>query len=156
MTDSSSDNGDGSSSSSSMHTTAGISAFFVLFSTLLAAVLILSKLLLHDRPRLAAILPESGMILLVGGMAGFLVNIFVSGVNDNYYNDDDNDSVAHSLLSFSPEVFFIALLPPIIFNVSLFEACFMSLYSSTSKYFLICITYIYFLVIYLIIIYNMI
>jgi hypothetical protein len=37
------------------------SAYFVLFSTLLSLVLILSKLL-QDRPVLASILPEAGMI----------------------------------------------------------------------------------------------
>jgi len=100
-----------------LSTTEGISAYFVLFSFLLAVVMVLSKLL-HSHPVLASILPEAGMILLVGMIAGFFVNLFVPEQQDVVVADDDNadDSVAQSLLSFSPEVFFIALLPPIIFN----------------------------------------
>jgi NhaP-type Na+/H+ or K+/H+ antiporter len=110
---------------------ATISAYFVFFSTLLAVVLILSKLL-QDRPRLARILPEAGMILAVGMTAGALVHwIFgedrleqVRGMElDNYDNDDNYgnsnvnvNTLVHNVLSFSPNVFFVALLPPIIFN----------------------------------------
>jgi len=60
------------------------------------------------------ILPEAGMILLVGIVAGFFLSLFV---DDNPKNDDDAaDNVAESLQSFSAKVFFLALLPPIIFN----------------------------------------
>ena len=121
----------------------GISAYFVLFSALLALVLILSKYL-HDRPRLASLLPEAGMILIVGVVFGAVIDVlFISdsssstssssqtqqqqqqqqqGQYDNNYNDDDavneavDEEVAKSLLSFSDEVFFLFLLPPIIFN----------------------------------------
>lgn len=89
----------------------GISAYFVLFSALLALVLVLSKLL-HDRPVLSSVLPEAGMILLVGMAAGFFVNLFTP---ENTTSDEEN-SVAEGLLSFSPEAFFVFLLPPIIFN----------------------------------------
>lgn len=109
--------------SSTWESTEGISAFFVLFSALLALVLVLSKIL-HDRPVVGSYFPEAGMILLVGMIAGFFVNLFVRpeviAPADNAENDDGaaeyDDSVAQSLLSFSPEVFFVALLPPIIFN----------------------------------------
>jgi NhaP-type Na+/H+ or K+/H+ antiporter len=101
-------------------TTDSISAYLVLFSALLAVVLILSKFL-HDQPKLASILPEAGLILLVGMIAGFFVDFLIDDQIDNAAaNDDDaaanDDSVAHNLLSFSSEIFFIALLPPIIFN----------------------------------------
>jgi len=107
---------------STWESTEGISAYFVLFSALLALVLVLSKVL-HDRPVLGSFFPEAGMILLVGMIAGFFVNLFIRpeviAPADNAENDDGaayDDSVAQSLLSFSPQVFFVALLPPIIFN----------------------------------------
>jgi len=109
------DTGDGSNGT--FDSTEGISAYFVLFSGLLALVLVLSKLL-HDRPRLASVLPEAGMILLVGMLAGSVVNLFVAPRIEQQSNDDDGGSsdVADSLLSFSPNTFFFVLLPPIIFN----------------------------------------
>lgn len=111
----------------------GISVYFVLFSALLSLVLILSKYL-HDRPRLASLLPEAGMILIVGVIFGALINVLF--IPDNQQSssssqqqqaqqetDDDgaateavDEEVAESLLSFSDEVFFLFLLPPIIFN----------------------------------------
>jgi NhaP-type Na+/H+ or K+/H+ antiporter len=102
----------------------GISAYIVLFSALLALVLVLSKFL-HDWPVLARIVPEAGMILLVGMIAGFFVNLTLKGTGDttttsssSQAGDDAtaSDSVAQGLLSFSPEAFFLVLLPPIIFN----------------------------------------
>lgn len=112
----------------------GISVYFVLFSALLALTLVLAKYL-HDRPRLASLLPEAGMVLIVGVVFGALINVlFIPDNNnqqqqtqsqnnnyDNNANDDDatqavDQEVAESLLSFSDEVFFLFLLPPIIFN----------------------------------------
>jgi sodium/hydrogen exchanger 8 len=52
------------------------------------------------------------MIILVGMLAGFIVDLCSSVPNDENMADD----VAQSLLSFSPTTFFIVLLPPIIFN----------------------------------------
>lgn len=75
--------------------------------------------MLHDRPAIASVLPEAGMTLLVGMIAGFFVNLYAD-TEEADPNTDDGDvvdiAVAESLLSFSPEVFFVALLPPIIFN----------------------------------------
>jgi flagellar biosynthesis protein FliQ len=63
---------------------------------------------------MSMVLPEGGMVLLVGIVAGFFLSLFV---DDNIENDDDAaENVAESLLSFSPKIFFLALLPPIIFN----------------------------------------
>lgn len=117
------------SSTATQHTwdtTENISAYFVLFSALLAVVMVLSKYL-HDRPRLNSYLPEAGMILIVGMIAGSIFQCFIDfdairareaapEYDDAMMAQSDNDSVAQSLLSFSPKVFFIALLPPIIFN----------------------------------------
>jgi NhaP-type Na+/H+ or K+/H+ antiporter len=88
-----------------------VSIYLVLFSLLLALVLVLSKLL-HDCPRLS-LLPEAGMILLVGMTCSVVVDWVYDGVDAL---DGKDDTVAVSLLSFSPQVFFLALLPPIIFN----------------------------------------
>lgn len=104
---------------------ATISAYFVCFSTLLAVVLILSKLL-QDHKRLASLLPEAGMILLVGMAAGALVHALYGDERisrargiDSEFDDDvnvDYEELVNNVLSFSPNAFFVALLPPIIFN----------------------------------------
>lgn len=106
-------------------TEVGISSYFVIFLSLLALVLVLSKFL-HDRPGLSSVLPEAGMTIIVGVTAGYLVYLFAPPQaepdNDREQGDDDDDDggedsdVAYGLLSFSPTVFFVALLPPIIFN----------------------------------------
>ncbi len=85
----------------------GIDLYFVIFLSLLAIVLVLSKYL-HDYPKLSGILPEAGMIIIVGTVAGSIINKFIS--------NGENGSVAEGLLSFSPKIFFFILLPPIIFN----------------------------------------
>ena len=95
-----------------------ISAYFVLFSALLSLVLILSRLL-HDRPVLSSLLPEAGMILIVGVVFGAIIHLMVNEPLEQELQEDEDGStetVAQSLLSFSPEVFFLVLLPPIIFN----------------------------------------
>jgi Sodium/hydrogen exchanger family len=123
--------GDSSSPESTELSTKGISAVFVLFSFLLATVLVLSKVLVHDHPAVNAWFPEAGMILCVGMVGGLLVSLFdaylvPNGDGDDAYYSNSNinsdgggggsSSVASSLLSFSPQVFFVCLLPPIIFN----------------------------------------
>ena len=132
---------DASSSSSSTETTSEetISAYFVFFSALLSVVLVLSKLL-QDHARIARLLPEAGMILLVGMAAGLGVHLLygdqllqsqqqqdnqydyamdddnVNNNNNNANNDVDVQTLVNNVLSFSPNAFFVALLPPIIFN----------------------------------------
>jgi hypothetical protein len=77
---------------------------------------------LHDRPRIGSLVPEAAMIILVGMMAGYILHFVVhhdataadaadaDAVGQNY------EDVAESIFSFSPTIFFIILLPPIIFN----------------------------------------
>ena len=136
-TGSSSSSVGGGSESTSEET---ISAYFVFFSALLSVVLVLSKLL-HDHARIARYLPEAGMILLVGMAAGLLVHLIygdrllqqqqqqdidynpyeyvmdddLNNANNNN-NDVDVQTLVNNVLSFSPNAFFVALLPPIIFN----------------------------------------
>ena len=119
-----------------------ISHFLVFFAALLAVVLILSKYL-HDSPLLSAIFPEAAMVLVVGMIAGFIIHIILYKRevlarlqdDDDYFTNDDVDENAddylaedddvtveeelEALLSFNPDIFFIALLPPIIFNSGL-------------------------------------
>ncbi len=100
----------------------GINKYFVVYFSLLSFVLILSKLL-HDRPRLSSILPEAGMTIIVGTIAGAVIYVTTPvSDNDDEENDDSlfngsiNRFVAEGLLAFSPKVFYFVLLPPIIFN----------------------------------------
>jgi hypothetical protein len=91
---------------------------------------------LHDYPRIGAIIPEAAMMILVGMTAGLFIFLFGPGdeiLDENqsetkYYDQygqeiviegdeqENTDSLANSLLSFSPTVFFVVLLPPIIYN----------------------------------------
>jgi NhaP-type Na+/H+ or K+/H+ antiporter len=103
-----------------------ISMYFLLFAGLLASVIILSKVLL-DHPRISSFMSEASLTLLVGIVAGLLVHfIFLRDEYDEYtvnysLSDEDEEEtevviVANSLLSFDPNVFFMALLPPILFH----------------------------------------
>lgn len=98
-----------------------VSLYFVLFGSLLALVIIGSKLL-HDRPRLSSFVSEASLTLLIGISAGMLVHLifFRERPDDVDFDDAGEDAeakvVASSLLTFSDNVFFMALLPPILFN----------------------------------------
>eukprot|EP00977_Amphora_coffeiformis_P026555 scaffold27769_cov176-Amphora_coffeaeformis.AAC.6 len=80
-------------------TNRGVSIYITLYLTLFVLKF------LHDHPKIGGVFPEAAMIILVGMIAGALFHAFVP-----------NQDMAHSLLSFSPTVFFVILLPPIIFN----------------------------------------
>lgn len=99
------------------------SMYFVLFSALLATVIIASRLL-HNYPRIAAVVSEASLVLVLGMVVGFFVHTYViaNRADDsrfyyfNEYKEPETDRVAEYLLSFSPNIFFMALLPPILFN----------------------------------------
>jgi NhaP-type Na+/H+ or K+/H+ antiporter len=110
-----------------------IQIFFLIFSGLLMVILFLFKFL-HDSPRLHSILSEPAMTLLVGMFVSFVVSMFFvlkeernngssssssssssSWGNSNVESEVEQD-LANSILSFQTRVFFLALLPPILFN----------------------------------------
>jgi len=93
-----------------------VSEYIVIFITLLGIVLVLSKWL-HDRPAINRILPEAGMTILVGAAAGCVVR-YVAPPREEYDDDDSSSSsnMYEGLLNFSSTIFFVALLPPIVFN----------------------------------------
>ena len=108
--------GDGSSEESSEQM---LSALLLVFSTLLSLVLVLGKAL-HNRPKLNKILSEPGMTLLVGIFVSFVIRAFlwtedlIMGVDQE--NEEDSNYGYQVLLSFPNDLFFLGLLPPILFN----------------------------------------
>ena len=114
MVDANADNSTYYNQDSILSSDDAINIYFVIFLSLLALVLVMSKFL-HDRPKLASILPEAGLTIIIGTISGY----FIFSYSDNQQSDDDgniSDQVTDGLLSFSPTVFFFVLLPPIIFN----------------------------------------
>jgi sodium/hydrogen exchanger 8 len=117
--------------------------FFLFFLALLAVVLLLGRTL-HHRPKLNSILSEPAMVLLVGMFFSFLIKAFfvaedhyqhhedeqdngVVGDDDVYANNNSNENggdatsshsqeFSNTALQFSEQIFFMALLPPIMFN----------------------------------------
>ena len=100
-----------------------VSIYFFIFLSLLAFTLVLCNKL-HHSPKLYWF-PEAGLIILVGLVVGGIFSIFDKGsssgdggdVDDGFYEDnEEEEEIIEGLLSFSPKVFFVGLLPPIIFN----------------------------------------
>ena len=102
-----------------------ISVYFFLFLSLLALTFVLCNKLHHSS--ISSFFPEAGLIIIVGVCAGGFFSLFPGGSSsgtdtENYsdYGDQDDDEKEHvvvkGLLSFSAKAFFVALLPPIIFN----------------------------------------
>lgn len=77
--------------------------YLAVYFSLFVVVILLSKGL-HNRPKLASFVPEAAMIILVGIVAGLVFNLVMG---NGYFVSDG--SMAESLLSFSPTVFFVVL-----------------------------------------------
>ena len=107
-----------------------VSLYFLFFASVLALVLLLSKAL-HRRPWLNSILSEPAMVLLVGMLFSFFVSMLFliqSKLQEKAQQDGGDGAAAmneqikeegfltETILSFPNKVFFMALLPPILFN----------------------------------------
>eukprot|EP00529_Nitzschia_sp_RCC80_P015924 CAMPEP_0113487872 /NCGR_PEP_ID=MMETSP0014_2-20120614/25727_1 /TAXON_ID=2857 /ORGANISM="Nitzschia sp." /LENGTH=684 /DNA_ID=CAMNT_0000381571 /DNA_START=138 /DNA_END=2192 /DNA_ORIENTATION=+ /assembly_acc=CAM_ASM_000159 len=106
-----------------------IAVFFLCFMGILALVLLLGRAL-HHRPKLNSMLSEPAMVLLVGMFFSFIIKVlYVDNATDDENNNengedgDGNDEdhnmatrISNTILSFSGNVFFMGLLPPILFN----------------------------------------
>ena len=108
------------------------SLYFLFFSSVLAFVLILSKAL-HSRPKLNSVLSEPALVLLIGMLFSFFVSFFFSFdrfATEQLEEGDDaaqqqeqqaqvqkeEGDLTQTILSFPSRIFFMALLPPILFN----------------------------------------
>jgi sodium/hydrogen exchanger 8 len=91
--------------------------FLLFFTSLLALIVLLSKAL-HSRPKLNKILSEPAMILLIGLFCSFVVAHFYHEEEAEARDDDDEPAKdwTESVLSFPSNIFFMGLLPPIMFN----------------------------------------
>lgn len=109
-----------------------VSIYFLFFALLLATVLILSREL-HKRPKINGLVSEAALVLIFGMFVSFIIDFFliveeeIDEVNnepeydDDYMHDEqgeegDEYELLNSMISFEPNVFFMALLPPILFN----------------------------------------
>jgi hypothetical protein len=91
-------------------------AYFLGYAVLMSIVVLAFKLL-HDRPRtIGAILPEAGLIILCGMLAGGGILLWEQLGETNLRSR--LMGAPESLLIFSPNVFFVGLLPPIICTYS--------------------------------------
>jgi NhaP-type Na+/H+ or K+/H+ antiporter len=98
-----------------MGTTRQIEIFFLCFFILLLLILFLSKVL-HSRPRLRSVLSEPAMTVLFGILCSFLIKCFQE-IDEDIEGEDSNTAyLASTILNFPTRVFFMALLPPILFN----------------------------------------
>lgn len=93
------------------------SLYFILFSTLLFAVLVMSKYL-HEYPKINKYLSEAALILIVGLIVSFVIEAFLQFKESHQgdYSGEEERQAFQRLISFSPNIFFMALLPPILFN----------------------------------------
>lgn len=92
-----------------------VSRYFLFFAAVLALVLLLSKFL-HTQPKLSSYVSESALTLLVGMSFSLIVSIFIENDEDDDGNKKANSDLTQTILSFPTKVFFLALLPPILFN----------------------------------------
>ena len=102
------------------HSEKTLQIFFLAFSTIFVLILFLSKFL-DDSPRARYFLSKPSLTLLVSIFCSFLVSFFL--VPDNIdVNDEENDNssdtfdLATTILLFPRQLFFMALLPTILFN----------------------------------------
>ena len=100
-----------------------LSLYFSVFAGLLMIVFILAKAL-HEAKFLNSYISEASLVLIFGMATGSLVAYLNELVDkdgsevfaDDAFNEDGATHLADRMLSFSPDLFFMALLPPILFN----------------------------------------
>jgi sodium/hydrogen exchanger 8 len=111
----------------------GVASYFFVFLTLLCIALVITSKLETTKHHLSSVpyttlsflqriklclcnyLPEAGAVILVGVAAGYLASLSDSKLTNNGISSSDN-SINSGLVSFSSNIFFLLILPPIIFN----------------------------------------
>ena len=82
--------------------TESISFYFVVFLSLLALSLVLCNFL-KDRPRIAAVLPEAGVSVILGILTSFIISLFVSATPAT--TNGETDTVANAAAKQGAELF---------------------------------------------------
>ena len=70
----------------------GVSIYICIYLALFGLVIIFGKHL-HDRPKIASILPEAAMFIITGVVAGGIIRLIQSSQEDEQMIDDVADSL---------------------------------------------------------------
>jgi hypothetical protein len=101
------------------------SYYSVLWYAVLMSIVVMASKFLHDHAHdwIGALLPEAGLVILCGMIAGGMIHWYELYMESSSDAGSASASAVASLLNFSPDVFFVGLLPPIICTYHYLFAC---------------------------------